>query len=1051
MSRTDTTRALRRSTLTLSVLMALSAPALAQTTPATAPVDAQDPAASSTASEKAPTELDTIVVTGSRIPRAGFDTLEPATVISGEKIRERGFVNVADALNDTVGFGVGQTPEGGQANFATGVNFVNRFGLGSNRTLTLVNGRRVVTSRALTNFGASAGLQVDLNAIPTQMVERIENLSIGGAPTYGSDAIAGVVNIILKDHYEGAEVNVNYGVTDRGDNETLGYSFIGGMNFGPEERGNIALSGNFAQVDGLLRTDREDFAKSYAFGVNPNAGQMAANQPGRTPGTDGRINTNVPFDTGIGDGIPGAVLISDAHTMTSTFGGLVLPGSGSINKTGGALVGFGANRDRYLQFDPTGNLVTYNPGLNFGNTTAVGGDGVFTAPITGLLSNQERYSLNLVGHYDVTDRMRVFWEGTNYHSENTSLATATFGNNTTGTRLNSALLVRADHPLLNAQARSTLAGVGITGTQTFRLNRTFKNFGLTPEQTEGDINRWVVGAKGDFDLGSKIIDWEVSANYGRMHAINSQTALNHQNFINAINNCQTTVGYVTLAGFPAGSGRTADPNCVAVSPFGDGEISEEAKAYLTDYQATEFLQEQYVYSAFAHTDLVDMWAGPLAVATGFEHRTEEGGFEPNDFTRLGLGRSVAIPGLHGKFHTNEYYGEVSVPLASEENDIPALHSLNVDMKARHVDNSVNGGFNAYTYGLRWEPIEGLLFRGNKTRSLRAPVITELYLPPVELFQTTSDPCDVRNVNSGPNPTVRRANCQAFYSAYGVNGSSFQQNSATARGARQGNPDLDNETADSWTAGVVWTPTFVKNLRVAVDYNKILLHGQIFAQSTNNVLAACYDNPEFNTADVNNANEFCSRVTRVQGPFNATTNPNAGQFDIIAVPYRNGDFIKFGAWTGEVVYTLNTEGLGKFGFSANGQVMRHFESNSTGVPTTTTRDVGEIGLSKYQYQFGASWDRGHWGVNAGARYLSRAKFDNDNTADTQDILELPSYWLFNAGADYKIGPDNNGIVRLSINNLTDEAPPLGSTPGELGIGTYDILGRRYSMSFTWRFK
>ena len=1034
----------RRRPLMLGILMALSMPGWAQQAADPPPAPA---AVNENASEQ-PVELDRVVVTGSRIPRAGFDTLEPATVISGERIRERGFINVADALNDSIGFGVAQTPEGGQGNFATGVNFVNRFGLGSNRTLTLINGRRVVTSRALTNFGFAAGLQVDLNAIPIQMVERIENLSVGGAPTYGSDAISGVVNIILKDRYEGAEVNFNYGLSDRGDNETLGYSFIAGMNFGPEERGNIALAGNIVQVDGLLRTDREDFAKSYAFGLNPNAALMATNQPGRNPATDGRINTGVPFDTSTTDGIPGSVLIPDARTFTSTFGGLVLPATGSINRPGGALLGFGPSNTR-LQFDPSGNLVPYDPGVNFGNTTAIGGQGLFTAPLTALLTSQERYSLNLIGHYDLTDRLRVFWEGTHYHSENTSPATATFGNATTGTRLNSALLVRADHPLLTAQARTALAGVGITGAQTFRLNRTFKNFGLTPEQTVGDINRWVFGVKGDFDLGSKIIDWEVSANYGRMHALNSQTSLNHQNFINAVNNCQTAIPYVTLSGFPAGSGRTADPNCVPITPFGDSEISQAAKDYVTDYQATDFLQEQYVYTAFAHTDLVDLWAGPLAVAVGFEHRKEEGGFEPNEFTRRGLGRAVAIPGLQGSFRTNEYYGEIALPLASEDNAIPGLHSLDVDLKFRHVDNSVNGGFNAYTYGLRWQPIEGLMFRGNKTRSLRAPVITELFLPPVELFQTAGDPCDVRNVNSGPNPAVRRANCQAFYTAYGVSPTSFQQNSTNIRGSRQGNPDLRNEAADSWTAGVVWTPSFIENLRVAVDYNKILLRDQIFAQSINNVLSACFDNPDFNTTDVNNANAFCTRITRVPGPFNAATNPNAGQFDIVAVPYRNGDFIKFGAWTGEIVYTFDAGVAGRFGFSANGQMMRHFESSTTGV--TITKDVGEIGLSKYQYQFGVSWDKGPWGINAGARYLSRATFDNDNTADTQDILELPSYWLLNAGADYKFGPDDSGIVRLSVNNLADKAPPLGSTPGELGIGTYDILGRRYALSLTWRFK
>jgi outer membrane receptor for ferrienterochelin and colicin len=163
-------------------------------------------------------ELDAITVTGSRIRRAGFDTLEPAIVVSEEYLKDRGLTNVADALNEIPGFGVGVTPEGGQSGFGVAVNFVNRFGLGSNRTLTLVNGRRYVSSNSPTIFGpAGPGQQVDLNVVPSLLVDRIENVAIGGAPTYGSDAIAGVVNVILKKDFEGLETTATYGITDRGD------------------------------------------------------------------------------------------------------------------------------------------------------------------------------------------------------------------------------------------------------------------------------------------------------------------------------------------------------------------------------------------------------------------------------------------------------------------------------------------------------------------------------------------------------------------------------------------------------------------------------------------------------------------------------------------------------------------------------------------------------------------------------------------------------------------------------------------------------------------
>ncbi|SDZ12841.1 Outer membrane cobalamin receptor protein [Lysobacter sp. yr284] len=1034
---TSSRRILRRRPLLTALAVALAAPAFA---PAALAQDAATPAPAP--AERKATELEGIKVTASRIPRSGFDTLEPATVVSSESVRERGMTNVADALNQTVGFGIGQTPEGGQANYAGGVNFVNRFGLGSNRTLTLVNGRRVVTSRALTNFGASAGAQVDLNAIPVQMIDRVENVAIGGAPTYGSDAIAGVVNVILKDRFQGVEANFNYGISDHGDNERLGYSFLAGADFA-DGRGNLMVGGSYDDSQGLLRSDRTDFARAYAFPANPNAAQMRANQPGRNPETDGRVHGNVPFDTGPNDGIPGTVLIRDARTFTNTFGGLVLPVSGAVTLPGGALRGFGPGERTYLQFAPNGNLVPFDPGVNFGTSTASGGQGLNTADITALLTSLKRQTVNVIGHYDVADNARLFVEAMHYHADAYSPSDiGTTGNTTAGTRLNSALIVQSTHPLLNDQARQQLSALGI---RSFRLARTSADLGLTPDRTETDIDRIVVGARGDFELWSRPFDWEVSANYGRMQATTSSTALNQQNFINAINVrnvggrlvCDPTAGnalYAASAG--ANSNPIADPNCVPLDLFGQGRPSAEAIRYVTGTARTDFEQKQKVFSAFVSGPVAELWSGPLNVALGYEHRIEEGGFSPNDFTRRGLGRAVAIPPLNGKYHTNEYYVETMLPLVSPDAGIPGLHRFDITGKFRRVDNSVNGGFNAYTYGLQWEPIEGLQIRGNKTRSLRAPVITELYLPQVELFQATSDPCDRRNVTGGPNPAARARNCAAFYQQYGLNPVDFQQNSANSRAARQGEPNLRNEAADSWTAGFVWQPEFVKGLRLAVDYNEVKLKDQIFAQSVNDVLSACYDNPDFNAGNVNTANYYCQQIQR---------RPD-GQFDIVAVRYRNGDFIHFQGITGELAYRWDVGDWGRFDFSANALWVKRFESSTTGV--SVDDDVGEIGMAERQYQFGLDYQKNKLGLNLNARYLSASVFNNENTVETSDVLRAPSYWLLGAGVNYRF--TDNVRVNFAVQNLLDKDPPLGTTPSELGIGTYDILGRRYSMSVSYRF-
>jgi len=1002
--------------------------------------------------------LDAVVVTGSRIPRAGFDTLEPATVVTSEEIRERGMINVADALNQTTGFGQGQTPEGDQSNFAVGVNFVNRFGLGSNRTLTLINGRRVVTSRAASNFGSSAGMQVDINAIPTQLVERVENLAIGGAPTYGSDAIAGTVNIILKDQYEGAEVGFNYGQTEQGNSETQGYHFILGENFA-DDRGNWVVSGNYAQIQGLLQWQNDFYSRALGYSTNA-ASTTTCGQ------NDGRLNQHIGCDgpttgdnpRGLGDGIPASVMFRDLRTYTQTFGGLVLPdnatGTGegpAISNTQVGLIGFGADGQTRLQFDNNGDLVPYDQGIFHTANIATGGEGVNERLLAPLLQDQERYSVNLIGRFDLTDRVRLFWEGMHYRSVagGPGGSGGTISNVTSGSDKNEGLRVRADHPLLGTQARQVLAEQGITGSDTFRMNRRFRDLGTRSEVNAGAINRWVFGANGYFDLGARAVDWEVSANLGRMHAQYSGPALNHQRFMNAINNCQTSIQYIGLTD-PGNraiySQLTDDPNCVPLNPFGEGRASQAARDYVLDYRNTEFLQKEQVYSAFASTDLVELWSGPLTVALGLEHRREEALFENNPFNLAGRGRSVAFNDLHGKYYTNEYYAEFLLPLAAPSNEIPGLHRLDLIGKFRRVNHSVVDGFNAYTYGLKWEPVAGLQFRGNVTRSLRAPSIVELFLQPVELFQTASDPCNFDDLGDGPNPEARQRNCAAMYAEYGLR-DDFRQPSTSVRAFRQGNENLLNESADSWTAGVVWIPEFIKGLSVAVDYNEIKLKDPIFALSSADVLAACYDDPNFNTSDPANGNRYCALITRRPGPYDPAGNPTAGQFDPFRLDYVNGEFTNFNAWTGELAHRFDAGDVGVFNFSANGIIRRRHETKTT--PVSAIEDLaGQLGFPEKQYRFTGAWAKGVFGVHLGARYNSQVKLSNTEDLETRDFLHIPSSWLFNAGVSYQVA--DAGTLRFNVDNLTDQEPRGAAMAGSNALGNYDVLGRRYMLSFDWRF-
>lgn len=208
--------------------------------------------------------IETMVVTGSRIPRAGFDTMLPATVINSEFLEAGGFTNAADALNEVPSFGLpASSTQGDQSGFSVGQNFVNFFGLGSQRTLTLVNGRRFVSSNAPTIFSDGApGLQVDLNVIPSSMIERIETVAVGGAPIYGADAIAGTVNVILKDDFEGFEVGGSFGSNfDEGDMDEETFNLLYGVNFA-DGRGNLVFGFERNEREGLIRSDRKHLARS---------------------------------------------------------------------------------------------------------------------------------------------------------------------------------------------------------------------------------------------------------------------------------------------------------------------------------------------------------------------------------------------------------------------------------------------------------------------------------------------------------------------------------------------------------------------------------------------------------------------------------------------------------------------------------------------------------------------------------------------------------------------------------------------------------------------
>ncbi|GGE91195.1 TonB-dependent receptor domain-containing protein [Sphingomonas prati] len=1027
----------------------LATPSLAQTsneraTTGTNDIDPSRPVTGSIATEEdAAADGDSVVVTGSRIRRAGFDTLEPATVVSSEYLQARGLTNVADALNELPGFGVGVSPEGGQSGFGVGQNFVSRFGLGSARTLTLVNGRRFVSTNAPSIFGNTPGLQVDLNVVPAQLIDRIENVAIGGAPTYGSDAIAGTVNVILKRNYEGVNISGLGGLTSRGDNGRYNLAVVAGHNFA-EGRGNITVAGSYDKSNGVLGNARRRLRESILTGTNPLAGSAVANLNGRTPATDGRLNPNVPFNTGNADGIPNSVFIRDGRIFSLTAGGLLLPSTGTTTLANGLPRGFGA-ANTLVQFDPSGNIVPFNPGITFGGQNASGGDGFLLNDTTQLTSGLERITGNILANYELTDNVRAFFEGTYYRANARELADQSIYNATLFGGVSAPLTFQSNDPRLSAQARAQLAALGATS---FRLSRASTDLVNNNASSRTEVYRGVAGIQSDFDLFGKAFNFEASANYGRSEGTFFANVLNQQRFVNAINNCQPATAATKVN--PDALLPVVDAACVPLNVFGQNQSSAAARAYVTGVTKARSTLEQQVYNInFGTSDLINPYgAGPVGFNVGYEHRNEKASFNPDAFQLAGLGRSVPIGGTSGEFNTDELFGELLIPVVGPLNNIPLVDSIDLEAKARYVQNSINGGFTTYTFGGRYSPVRGIQFRGNYTRSLRAPVVTEAFTPQSPAFNTFNDPCDSTQIASGTNPAVRQRNCAAFYESYGLNGATFISAArlATVPTLTGGNPDLDNEAARSYTYGVVLQPRFIPRFRVAVDWNRIRIKGNIVQLSNINVAEGCYDNPDFDTSDVDNANQFCSLITRVRSADAARNGQlsNDAAAPALRTTFVNGAYQTMKGLTADMEYNFPLDGIGmadsRIDLAGNFFYLQSLTNSNNGV--TVTRQAGAINNPKYTAQGNVGFTRDVFGIDFQANYQSGVVYLRSNTVETQDILKLGDYWNFNLSTSLRIA--ESSVFRFTISNLTDKMPPFPL--GTLAFGAYDFLGRRFAVSF-----
>ena len=579
---TNSARALMLATTVMAGL-SVTAPVFAQTTAQ------QAPATSSPEAE--PEKAEVIIVTGSRIRKAEFESVYPAISITSASVEARGITNVLDMLNTLPATGIGATPVGAQGGFGAGASFVNLFDLGSQRTLTLVNSRRFVGGNQATLFGqAGSGLQVDLNVLPTAFIDKIEVISVGGAPVYGADAVAGTINVILKRQFEGYEADVQYSGYEVGAGNFGRARVTAGKNF-LDDKLNLAASFEYSEADGFDANNSPRLAAQFAFVANPvnSAPFTSAAEPNGVFDNYLIRNRRLPsLTTGGAIFLTGAAptyltaadrsfllanpSVNPAFALTTTSNVASRPATA-------AEIAAGA-RTRVavpLLFAPGGNIVPMNLGLIAADQVlnsqfAIGGDGVGLAEFTSAQTTLKRELFNAMGSYKHADWLRVSFEGLYSRVQGTELTNqAGFNSNLFG-GVSVALGFQTDNPFLNDQARSVLTDPNLNlsaasaatrtltsfttpnvwggcltpgmptdiaagcptaaaGTRTFFTSRIQKDIiGLAPSLSDGVTSRIVIAAEGDFDFADREFNYDISYGKGTSDSDSTNTSISQARF-----------------------------------------------------------------------------------------------------------------------------------------------------------------------------------------------------------------------------------------------------------------------------------------------------------------------------------------------------------------------------------------------------------------------------------------------------------------------------------------------------------------------------------------
>jgi iron complex outermembrane receptor protein len=981
------------STLLVGVLGAL--PAQAQnTTPTTqgTPADTtNDQAASPAATGVTPAGDDSpqapqqgeIVVTGSRIASPAAASASPLQVIGAEQIQQQGAINVQEVLLQNPAFG---TPGISRTNssFATqgaGAATVNLRNLGEDRTLVLVNGRRFVS-------GQPGSQAVDLNVIPTQFIDRIDVLTGGASAVYGSDAVAGVVNIIYKTNFEGLQADGQVGISQRGDGFDRQVSLLGGKNFA-DGRGNIMLFGSYSKQGTVLKRDR-----------STEAGSSAVDSTSLALSTGNDADLFKP-NTLLSGYTPGGRIYAGDQTFSYNTGSLV-------NCTDVSCGGFNRSDSRYL-----------------------------AVPV-------ERYVAAGRGNFEVSPAANLWIEG-NYAKTKVNTVIEPFPlssdlvNIPTGGQVPIQSVVGGvtyRNPFVPDAIFNAATDTDGDGLKDIFFDRRLADFGPRTSSASRDLFRVAGGLNGKFwnDRWS----YEVYGIYGQSKEHQTGSGqFNSTNFTQALN------AYTDPA---TGQAVCADPTaraagCVPANIYGIGALAPAA-GYLAVPTTLDAKVTQAVGGANVTGKLFSLFgADPIGINVGTEYRRETSSNTFDLLTQLGLNGNNALPATSGRFHVWEGFGEAIVPIIQDK---PFFHSLSLRGAVRVSDYSTVGTTFSYNFGGEWAPVEDIRFRVIKARSVRAPSINELFQPNQQDFPSgLQDPCaGITAAATGALATNCRA-APGVAANIAANGA-FTVNQADLQGITSfggGNPNLQEEKGDSFTLGVVVNPRSVnalRNLVVTVDYFNVRIKGAIVSTPLQFILNQCYNQ---------SVASYCDQIVRRPAVVGGNS---AGSLDEVNTSPTNSGGVKTSGIDTTVTFRQDLANWGLAGTLGVHGSYTHLISGYTVPLPDSDRDyfAGEIGAPRDKFSVNGSYDVDGVGLTMTGTWLSQSSLDDQFTGALPGSNPLyrvrPQFYLdsqirfrTNDGFEFFVGGDN----------LLDNKPPyladIGSSAGQdTDAGTYDPLGRRY---------